>query len=279
MKPKRKVILFVGLIALVTVLTGTLGGCGCAGFSIQKHGGFYFPSEVKDDEVDEKNEEALAYELYKEVESRQGNESDDLWLQFQHLVLDRVKQQGLGEFKDTDDAEDAHFSELLKIYDDLYNELLQYRKLLMVIQGTWTRVNKSNTEDSWDDNGPQITLSIVGNHQVQLVRPQLDMVPTPDNKKKVKDLAVVGSYTDMYKCDMGKYGASGTRDKNKDSNVGMILSKDNKEYLIITLNPDNTINVNLADNMDTSKEALTSAFGTEESADRVLNNVNYSKVQ
>ena len=197
------------------------------------------------------------------------------------LVLNRVKQQGLGDFKDTDDAENQHFSELLKIYDDLYNELLQYRNLLMVIQGTWTRVNKSNTEFSWDDNGPQITLSIVGNHQVQLVRPQLDWVPTPDNKKHSQDMTVVGSYTDMYKCDMGKYGASGTRNssKTKAGSVGMILSRDNKEYLIITLNPDNTIQVNLADNMDISDEALRSAFGTDDTVSKTLNNVTYSKVQ
>lgn len=272
MKPKRKVILFVGLIALVTVLTGTLGGCGCAGFSIQKHGGFYFPSEVKDDEVDEKNEEVLAYELYKEVESRQGNESDDLWLQFQDLVLDRVKQQGLGEFKDMDDAEDAHFSELLKIYDDLYNELLQYRKLLMVIQGTWTRVNKSNTEFSWDDNGPQITLSIVGNHQVQLVRPQLDWVPTPDNKRYSKDFAVVGQATDQYTCRMGEPST----DKRYVGKPIMVLSEGEKDILCIWLNDDNTITVNGSESI--SNDELDQRFG-DEALSKLWLDVTYSKVQ
>lgn len=265
MKPKRKVILFVGLIALVTVLTGTLGGCRCTGF-------MQFSNLTESEQVEIDDAYLKTFGLYKAVESRQGNESDDLQLQFQDLVLDRVKQQGLGEFKDTDDAEDAHFSELLKIYDDLYNELLQYWKLLSVIQGTWTRVNKSNSAHSWDDNGPQITLSIVGNHQVQLVRPQLDWVPTPDNKKYSKDFAVVGQATDQYTCRMGEPST----DKRYVGKPIMMLSQGGKDIIFIVLNEDNTITFNGAENIST--EELNQRFG-DESLNKLWLNVTYSKVQ
>ena len=102
MKSKRKIILFAVLIALVTVFTGTLGGCRCTGF-------MEFSNLTESEQVEIDDAYLKTFGLYKEVESRQGNESDDLPLQFQNLVLNRVKQQGLGDFKDTDDAEDQHF--------------------------------------------------------------------------------------------------------------------------------------------------------------------------
>ena len=268
MKSKRKIILFAVLIALVTVFTGTLGGCGCSGFSYERGGGIYFPGEDKG-EIDEKYWKTFG--LYKEVESRQGNESDDLPLQFQNLVLNRVKQQGLGDFKDTDDAENQHFSELLKIYDDLYYELLQYRKLLMVIQGTWTRVSKYNSDFSWDDNGPQITLSIVGNHQVQLVRPQLGWVPAPEHKQH-QDFAVVGQATDQYTCRMGEPST----DKRYVGKPIMMLSQGGKDIIFIVLNEDNTITFNGAENIE--MEELEQRFG-DESLNKVWLDQTYSKVQ
>ena len=268
MKSKRKIILFAVLIALVTVFTGTLGGCGCSGFSYERGGGIYFPGDDKG-ELDDKYWKT--FNLYKEVESRQGNESDDLEDQFRNLVLNRVKQLGMGDFKNIFEAEDALSSyDVYQIYDDLYYELLQYRKLLMVIQGTWTRVSKYNSDFSWDDNGPQITLSIVGNHQVQLVSPQLGWVPAPDHKQH-QDFAVVGQATDQYTCRMGEPST----DKRYVGKPIMMLSQGGKDIIFIVLNEDNTITINGAKNIST--EELEQRFG-EWMGDVVLDQT-YSKVQ
>ena len=163
-------------------------------------------------------------------------------------------------------------SEILKkVYPEFTQELTQYKMLLSVIQGTWTRVSKYNSDFSWDDNGPQITLSIVGNHQVQLVRPQLGWVPAPEHKQH-QDFAVVGQATDQYTCRMGEP----LTDKRYVGKPNMMLSQGGKDIIFIVLNEDNTITFNGAENI--SIEELDQRFG-DEALNKVWLDQTYSKVQ
>ena len=281
MSKKKRVLVSLSVIMILCFFTIMLGGASCIPGKGVSCGGLW---SLGVEDIPEEE----CYDLYKEVENMQGNYSDenqmteDFCTEVDKRVLASGGAQLEKEYKELEGKHkyekgyDLTEKELYSKYKDLYQkvwaemtqELTQYKKLLSVIQGTWTRVpDKSPYKFSWDDNGPQITLSIVGNHQVQLVRPIIDEVY---EGRKLTDIAVVSQATDQYTCSMGE-PSTDSRYVGKPS---MVLSQGGKDILEIWLNEDNTITVN----SNVKRSELEQLLG-KHTVDNLFLHETYSKVQ
>ena len=163
----------------------------------------------------------------------------------------------------TKNKDDVDYDAFFKYCEDNLNG---YKRLLSVVEGTWSGILKKQTDFSYDDNGININISFVGNHLVQVDGPVVDWVGDGRNR----DMAITGQASNQFTCKMYV-----DTDGKGNKTVGMMLSKDGKSALFMYLKPDNTLYITYGDDSDYTEQLL-----GENTLKKVYNSgLSYSKVQ
>ncbi len=259
--------------------------------------GNYDDKKIKDDfyaEIDKRAAAAGGKELDEAYKEKEGNHVIDDDPETYDLIHSKKEDDGDVSYiatscfgglkKSTQDTkydytEKLYVTEqseiLKKVYPEFTQELEGYKRLLSVVQGTWSKVIKKQSKFSFDDNGLQISIRITGNHVVQLDYPVIeDVIPT--SLKEHGDTVIKGQASQQFNCRMADASTGAFTDERYAGKPIMMLSQNGQDIMFIVLNEDNSIIINFEN--DAGLETAKKLFGKRTVSELFIFN-DYTKVQ